>query len=141
MIAMYRKIAITLDGTPSDRAIVQHIKELAGTLGSEVTLLHVVANASAQWSGSDAGGVEVQRVQTYLNQVQEEFDLAGIPATIQMSFGDPVTEIVKWVNASDCDLLAMGTHGHRLVGDLIHGVTASRVQHHISIPVLLLRAK
>jgi nucleotide-binding universal stress UspA family protein len=35
----------------------------------------------------------------------------------------------------------MGTHGHKLIGDLLLGATASRVQHNISVPVLLLRVK
>ncbi len=138
---MYSKIIVTVDGTPSDRPIVNHIKELASTLGSEVVLLNVVTTATAQWSGSDAGGEAVRRANAYLFLLQTEFIDRGIPASTQLCFGDPVTEIVKWVNSSDCDLLAMGTHGHRLVGDLVLGATASPVQHQVSIPVLLLRAK
>jgi len=38
-------------------------------------------------------------------------------------------------------LVAMSTHGHRLMADLVLGTTASRVQHSIDVPVLLLRAK
>ena len=54
---------------------------------------------------------------------------------------DPVTEIVKWVRQKGCSLVAMSTHGHRFLADLFLGTTASRVQHSISVPVLLLRAK
>jgi hypothetical protein len=35
----------------------------------------------------------------------------------------------------------MSTHGHKFVADLVLGTTAIRVQHGISVPVLLLRAK
>jgi nucleotide-binding universal stress UspA family protein len=52
-----------------------------------------------------------------------------------------VKEIVKWVEQKGCDLVAMSTHGHRLLGDIFLGTTASRVQHNVSVPVLLLRAK
>jgi len=52
-----------------------------------------------------------------------------------------VTEIVRWVNEEGCDLVAMSTHGHRLLGDLFFGTTANRVQHDVNVPVLLLRAR
>ena len=55
-----------------------------------------------------------------------------------MAFGEPGKEIIKWVDQKRCDLVAMGTHGHKLIGDLLLGATASRVQHNISVPVLLL---
>jgi nucleotide-binding universal stress UspA family protein len=35
----------------------------------------------------------------------------------------------------------MSTHGHQFIADMVLGTTASRVQHQISVPVLLLRAK
>jgi manganese transport protein len=52
-----------------------------------------------------------------------------------------VREIVKRIQEKGCDLVAMGTHGHRGVADLFLGSTASPVQHSVNVPVLLLRAK
>ena len=66
---------------------------------------------------------------------------AGIPADAELAFGEPVKEIVKWIEKRGCDLVAMSTHGHRFLADLFLGTTASRVQHRIKVPVLLLRAK
>ena len=57
-----------------------------------------------------------------------------------LAFGDPASEIVSWVEREGCDLVAMSTHGHRFLGDLFLGTTASKVQHRITVPVLLLRA-
>ena len=65
----------------------------------------------------------------------------GIPATAELTFGDPPKQIIKRVNEKGCDLLAMSTHGHQLVADLILGATAHKVQHQVSVPVLLLRVK
>jgi nucleotide-binding universal stress UspA family protein len=67
--------------------------------------------------------------------------LAGIPVQAELAYGDPATEIVKWVGRKGCDLVAMSTHGHRFWADLFLGTTANRVQHSIGVPVLLLRAK
>jgi nucleotide-binding universal stress UspA family protein len=138
---MYERILLTLDASPTDRPIVEHVKRLAGAMRSRVVLLHVAVGVPAQYHGADAAGKEISESRRYLDQVKEEFEGAGVPATVVLGFGDPAREIVKWVNEKGCDLVAMGTHGHKLLGDLILGTTANRVQHSISVPVLLLRAR
>lgn len=138
---MYKTILVTLEATPTDRAIIDHVKKLAGTLGSSVVLLHVATGVPAQYYGPSAGGQEVEEDQAYLNRIKEEFDAAGIPARAELSFGAPAREIVRWVEQKGCDLVAMSTHGHQFLADLLFGATASRVQHNISVPVLLLRAR
>ena len=65
----------------------------------------------------------------------------GFAVESHLAFGDPVTEIVRWVSEEGCDLIAMSTHGHRLLADILLGTTASRVQHQVDVPVLMLRAK
>ena len=138
---MYHKILITLDATPTDRAIIDHIKQLARIMHSRVILLHVATGVPAQYSGKDAAGEEVDRGRAYLAWIAAEFAAAGIPAETELAFGDPAREIVKWVDAKGCDLVAMSTHGHRVLGDLVFGATANKVRHNLSVPVLMLRAK
>jgi nucleotide-binding universal stress UspA family protein len=138
---MYETILLALDLSPADRPIIDHIKKLAGIMHSRVVLLHVATGAAAQFHEEDAGGSEVKESRTYLKQVRTEFEAAGISAEVQLAYGEPGKEIIKWVDEKGCDLVAMGTHGHKLLADLFLGATASRVQHNISVPVLLLRAK
>ena len=138
---MYKNILVTLDTTPTDRAIIEHVKKLATAMGSRVMLLHVATGVPALWHGSAAAGEEVEEDRAYLENVRAEFESAGIEATAELAFGDPVKEIVKWIGKNGCDLVAMSTHGHKIVADIVLGTTASRVQHSISVPVLLLRAK
>ena len=139
---MYAKILVTLEGTATDRVIIDHVKKLAAFMKSRVVLLHVVTSAVAQWHGPDAAGEEVSQGQIYVNEVKSEFESSGIPVTAELAYGSPpAKQIVKWVLENPCDLVAMSTHGHRLLGDLFLGATASDVQHSISLPVLLLRAK
>jgi len=137
---MYDTILLTLDASPTDRAIIEHVKALAGIMHSRVILLHVATGVPAQWSGPDAGGEDIEKSRDYLDRVRAEFEAVGVPAQAELVFGVPVREIVKWVEDRGCDLLAMGTHGHGIVGDLFFGATASRVQHNTSVPVLLLRS-
>jgi len=138
---MYDKILITLDGTPTDRAIIEHVKRLALLAKSHLVLLHVADGWAARTYGSDAISAEITEDTAYLLKVQSEFRAEGIPAEAELAYGDPVKEIIKWIKEKGCDLVAMSTHGHRFLADLFLGTTATRVQHAISIPVLLLRAK
>ncbi len=139
--AMYDTILVTLDSTPTDRAILEHVKGLAQLAHSRVVLLHVADGWAARTYGPDAVSPEIAEDTAYLENIRAEFQALNIPAEAELAFGDPVKEIVKWVEDKGCDLVAMSTHGHRFLADLFLGTTASRVQHSISVPVLLLRAK
>jgi nucleotide-binding universal stress UspA family protein len=138
---MYKTILVTLEATATDRAIVEHVKQLAAAMQSRVVLLHVATGVPAQVYGPDAAGDEIDQDQAYLAGVQAEFEAAGVAAEAQLAFGDPVTEICRWVENQGCDLVAMSTHGHGLIADVLLGTTAIRVQHNLSVPVLLLRAR
>ena len=138
---MYKTILVTLDGTSTDRAIIEHVKPLAKLAGSRVVVLHVADGWAARTYGPDAVSREILEDTAYLAKVRAEFQAAAISAEAEMAYGDPTSEIVKWVKQKGCDLVAMSTHGHRFLADLFLGTTASRVQHSISVPVLLLRAK
>lgn len=138
---MYETILVTLDGTPTDRAIIEHVKELAKLAGSRLVLLHVADGWAARTYGRDAISREITEDTAYLDAVRAEFQAIGVPAESELAYGDPAREIIKWVQQKGCDLIAMSTHGHRFLADIFLGTTASQVQHNVSVPVLLLRAK
>jgi nucleotide-binding universal stress UspA family protein len=138
---MYEKILVTLDGTSRDRAIIEHVKQLAKFARSRLVLLHVADGWAARTYGPDAVSPEIAEDTAYLERVRAEFQVVGIPTEAELAYGEPVKEIIKWIQQKGCDLVAMSTHGHRFLADIFLGTTASRVQHSISVPVLLLRAK
>jgi nucleotide-binding universal stress UspA family protein len=138
---MYDKILVTLDGTDSDRAIIEHVKQLAKLAHSRLVLLHVADGWAARTYGRDAVSREISEDTKYLENVRAEFHAAGIPAEAELAYGEPATEIIKWVQDKGCDLVAMSTHGHRFLADVFLGATATRVRHSIDVPVLLLKAK
>jgi nucleotide-binding universal stress UspA family protein len=138
---MYETILVTLDGTPSDRAIIEHVKQLAKMAHSRLVLLHVADGWAARTYGRDAVSAEIAEDTAYLEKIRAEFLSADVPAQAELAFGEPANEIIKWVKEKGCDLVAMSTHGHRFLADVFLGTTATRVQHNISAPVLLLRAK
>jgi nucleotide-binding universal stress UspA family protein len=138
---MYGTILVTLDGTPTDRAIIEHIKQLAKLAHSRLVLLHVADGWAARTYGRDAISPEIAEDTAYLEKIRAEFQAIGIPTEAELAYGEPVKEIIDWVQQKGCDLVAMSTHGHRFLADLFLGTTASRVQHSIRVPVLLIRAK
>jgi nucleotide-binding universal stress UspA family protein len=140
-MTMYDTILVTLDGTPTDRAIIEHVKQLAKLLHSRLVLLHVADGWAARTYGRDAVSAEIAEDTAYLETVQNEFQSIGIPTQAELAYGEPAEEIIKWVERKGCDLVAMSTHGHRFLADLFLGTTATQVQHNVSVPVLLLRAK
>src|SRR5271165_2028089 len=138
---MYKTILVTVDGTVTDRAIIEHVKQLAKLAQSRVVVLHVADGWAARTYGPDAISREISEDSAYLERVRAEFQARGIPAQAELAYGEPAREIIRWVREKGCDLVAMSTHGHRFLADLFLGNTASQVQHSISVPVLLLRAK
>lgn len=138
---MYETILVTLDGTPSDRAIIEHVKSLAKLANSRLVLLHVADGWAARTYGPDAVSPEIAEDTAYLKKVYAEFAALGVPAQVELAYGEPADEIIKWVRQRGCDLVAMSTHGHRLLADFFLGTTVTRVRHNIDVPVLLLRAK
>ena len=136
---MYNKILITLDATASDRAIIDHVKELAKTMHSRVVLLHVADGWAARRYGADAVSAEVTDDKAYLEIVRAEFEATGVTADTELAYGEPAEEIIRWVEEKGCDLIAMSTHGHRFLADLFLGTTVHRVRHTVEVPVLLLR--
>jgi nucleotide-binding universal stress UspA family protein len=103
-------------------------------------LLHVADGWAARTYGAEAVSPEVARDKAYLETVRAEFQATGVPAEAELAYGEPATEIIKWVEEKGCDLVAMSTHGHRFVADLFLGTTSRRVRHEVNVPVLLVRA-
>ncbi|MBP7589653.1 MAG: universal stress protein [Thermoanaerobaculia bacterium] len=139
---MYKKILVTLENSRTDEAILRHIELLAKPLGSQLLLVHVadgwMARHRERLNLAESEEMRVDRA--YLETVRGRFAAAGIPAETQLLWGEPADEIVKIAEASGVDLIAMSTHGHRFLADLVYGSTANKVRHTVDIPVLLLKA-
>src|ERR1035441_9199983 len=141
---MYKTILVTLDGTPSDQAIIDHVKQLAKLAQSRVGLLPVADGWAARTYGPDAVSAEITDDTAYLERVRAEFQSVGIPADAELAYGEPVTEIVKWVRQKGCSLVAMSTHGHRFLADLFLDRKSTRLNSShlgISYAVFCLKKK
>jgi nucleotide-binding universal stress UspA family protein len=140
---MYRKILVALENSEADRSLLPHVTELAKRLQSELLLVHVadgwVARNYNQLKLAESGEMKADRA--YLESVAEGLRGEGLSVTAHLALGDPPAEILRCAEKEACDLIAMTSHGHRLLGDLLLGSTIHEVRHRSSIPVLLVRAE
>lgn len=138
---MYSKILIPVENAPTDQTILRHIRELARLTGASLTLLHVADGWAArnlqQLDLQDSE--EMKQDRAYLVSLESELRGEGFTVPSVLANGDPATEIIKLSRTLSVDLIAMTTHGHRFISDLIHGSTADKVRHEVAIPVLLLK--
>lgn len=139
---MYRKILVALENSRADESLLPHVTELAKRMGSQLLLVHVadgwVARNFNQLKLAESE--EMKKDRMYLEGVASQLRLVGLPVSAHLALGDPPREILKTAEVEQCDLIAMTTHGHRLLGDLIHGSTIAEVRHRASVPILLVRA-
>ena len=138
---MYSRILVPVEHSPYDRAIIEHVCRLAKFCGASVVLIHVADGFVARNVGSInlRESAEMKADREYLEKVVEEFEGQGIEADSVLAGGDPGREIVDAAAREGCDLIAMSTHGHRFVQDILRGSVVSDVRHTARIPVLLLR--
>jgi len=139
---MYKRILVCLENTGTDAHIVEHIGLLAKLCGATVLLIHVADG----WAARNIKQLdlreseEMREDREYLERVAAGFVSHGVRAEALLATGDPATEVTAAAEREKCDLIAMATHGHKLIGDVIHGSVANAVRHKSMVPVLLVRA-
>jgi nucleotide-binding universal stress UspA family protein len=140
---MYHRILVAIENSAADRTILAHVSKLARLTGAALVLVHVADG----WAARNFNQLklreseEMKADRAYLEQLQGDLESAGFSVEIRLALGDPATELVKVAADQHVDLIAMSTHGHRFLADMLHGATADRVRHLVKVPVLLLRAQ
>ncbi len=134
-----KHIAAALGRDEGDAAIVSRALSLAKGEKAVLTLIHVVDSASARVYSGDVYDEHTRADEQYLQEIAEEVRSSGVVAEIALAYGDPSKELVNFAASHKVDLLVMGSHGHRLLGDLLWGQTVDPVRHKVNIPVLVVR--
>jgi len=140
---MFKKILVALDHSKADEALLPQVRELATLTRAEVLLLHVSTGWAAQWQEnlnlSDSQEMKEDRV--YLDSVAQKLRSEGLRVTARHERGEPAEAILRTARNEGCDLIAMAAHGHKLIADLIHGTTITKVRHQSEIPIFLVKAR
>ena len=140
---MYRRILVALENSQADQAILAHIERLARLMQATLVFVHVADGWVARHF-DDLKLRESEEMKTdraYLEKLRAELAKQGFKVEARLAMGDPATELVKAAEDQQVDLIAMSTHGHRFISDVLRGATADRLRHLVKIPVLMLRAQ
>jgi universal stress protein A len=140
---MYRSILVAVENSPSDRTILTHVRELASLTGAELLLVHVADGWAARHFDQLKlrESEEMKADRAYLDKLAAELTAASLKVSTELAMGDPATELIRLCRERNVDLIAMSTHGHRFLQDVLRGTTVDKVRHLVKIPVLLLRAQ
>lgn len=139
---MYNRILVPLENSPADATILRHVPGLAKLCGAEVILLHVADG----WAARNMEQLnlkeseEMKEDRAYLERVSKELRAAGLEVDAVLAAGDPAKEIAAAAEREKCDLIALATHGHKLLHDVVRGSTATALRHNTRIPILMVRA-
>ena len=141
---MYRKILVALESTPTDQELIPVIIRLAALLKSELLLLHVadgwVARNFEQLNLAESE--EMKEDLRYLEETSARLRTeTGLTIATRLALGSPPDQILKIADSERCDLIALASHGHRLVGDIIHGSTIDAVRHRARVPIFVVPPK
>ena len=139
---MYSHILIAIEHSDADRAVLAHVEQLARLTGARLLLVHVADGWAARHFDELKlrESEEIQDDREYLGRLCEEMVQRGFETRARLAMGDPATQLVIVAAEEGVDLIAMSTHGHRFLNDLLRGSTADRVRHNVKIPVLMVRA-
>jgi nucleotide-binding universal stress UspA family protein len=139
---MYKNILVAIENSEADRAVLAHIEPLARLTGARLLLVHVADGWAARAFDELKlrESEEMREDREYLARICDELITRGFDTRARLALGDPATELVKVAVDESVDLIAMSTHGHRFLNDLLRGSTADRVRHNVEIPVLMVRA-
>ena len=140
---MYKTILVPVENRETDQTILKHIRPLARLANSKLMLVHVadgwVARNYENFKLQESE--EMKEDRAYLANLERELQAEGFDVTSVLAMGEPAEEIIKLARAEPVELIAMSTHGHRFISDLLYGSTADKVRHQVDIPVLLLKVK
>jgi len=140
---MYKHILIPLENSSADETILTHIRLLARIAGAKLLLVHVadgwVARNFNQLQLAESE--EMKEDRAYLEKRVRELTADGFSCDAVLALGEPSDEIIKLAREKNVDLIAMTTHGHRFISDILYGATVDKVRHKVEVPVLLLKVQ
>src|SRR5205823_319591 len=132
---MYKKILVAVENSAADRTILTHVADLARLTGAELLLVHVADGWAARHFNDLKlrESEEMKSDRAYLQRLHDDLTAEGFRVQITLAMGDPATELIRVAEEQTVDLIAMSTHGHRFLLDLLHGTTADRVRHLVKV--------
>lgn len=134
----YNNIAITIDFSRNDEDCIRHAL-MQGGKKAHYTLIHVVETAGARYYGGQVMDNETQSDADNLDKYVNTLTALHYKAEAKIGYGGAATAIAEIINQSKIDFVVMGSHGHKVLKDLIFGTTVDSVRHKVNVPVLVVK--
>ena len=138
-VAVYKKIAITVDFEELDQQVINHALSQGGP-DCVFMLIHITESVAGSTNYYESADNETISDKEFLDNYVIQLQQKGYKAEARLGFGNTVDSIAKIINESDAELLAIGAHGHKGLKDLIYGQTINNLRHLIKIPVLIVQS-
>lgn len=142
---MFKRVIVPLDGSRLAEGVLPFLKDIAGPLDLEVTLLRVLQPLPPEViEGSRSLAVEdiperFREAYAYLRPLAATLEAKGVRVDCKVRRGEPVTEILGGAAEAKADLIAMSTHGRTGLSRLLFGSVAEAVLRRAAVPVFVLR--
>ena len=139
---MYQRILVPVEHSAYDDVVLDHVRKLARACNdASIVLIHVADG----WVARNINALDLRESEEmrsdreYIEGIAESLERDGYRAEAILAGGDPAREIAACAQRENCDLIAMATHGHRGLADVLRGSVASELRHISMLPVLMVR--
>jgi nucleotide-binding universal stress UspA family protein len=141
---LFNKIIWATDGSAAADAALPQVRELAGSNGSAVVVLH----CEETYIGPRAYGLDVEASEEEIKEKirKQAIELEGTGKTIETEFvsgrsGIVAHAIAEAAEKDGADLIVVGTRGHSAIGGLLLGSVTERLLKIAPCPVLAVPAR
>jgi nucleotide-binding universal stress UspA family protein len=139
-MTMFERMVVAVDGSPRSEKTLAVAVDLAGRYAAAVTVVHV--RESERYEATDVDLGPPIRAEDLVEQAVQRFREAGVEVQGEIrrvGAGRTPEQIVDVASKTQADLIVMGTRGMTEWRSLLLGGVATKVVHHATCPVLLVR--
>jgi nucleotide-binding universal stress UspA family protein len=137
---MFERMVVAVDGSPRSEKTLAVGVDLARRYSSAVTVVHV--RESERYEATDVDLGPPIRAEDLVERALQPFRDAGVEVqgeVRRVGAGRTPEQIVDVATNTQADLIVMGTRGMTEWRSLLLGGVATKVVHHATCPVLLVR--
>ncbi len=132
-----QRVAVGLDFSGGEDALLGQVVRMFRPFDPEIVLLHVIESPAARVVGGHVADREARDDADRLEAFAQALRAEGFAVSWALGAGDAVRALAEMVRQQQADVLVLGTHQHRMVGDLLLGATADAVRHLVDVPAVM----
>ena len=141
---MFSRILVPVDGSDNSYRALDAALLLSEKLGAEVTVIHVIEDIPVSYVVSEKLLREIvdaykRENQLILSNCSEIATKKGLVIQTKLLQGNPGSIILDFCEKEKYDIIIMGSRGMGKFKELVLGSVSSKVLHHSSCPVMIIR--